>query len=242
VPNKIGAPIPSACLASARGTRLWRRRFLALAVAVALLALHATAEAQATVPIDPYAPSTAPTEEPEPAREPAQEVARLPAAPSPPPPPVPAPARERSGLLGGLALGFGSLGAGGDANGTLNYTVSFGGYLSSRLALLVDLWGGRHTEDEFRISNINKGAGVLYWLTDDFWCKGRLGLADYETSVDGGVLSQFRGAAFGVGLGWAFYSRGPFHVDARVSITVETYENTRNNVTASALQIGLQYF
>src|SRR5690606_16463897 len=132
--------------------------------------------------------------------------------------------------------------AGNDSDGTLNYTLSFGGYLTSSLALLVELGGARAQDGDFRIDHNKQGVAALYWLNQSWWSKGSVSSASYTTYVDDFMLSDFRGIAIGAGLGWVFYSRGDFHLDARASLSIEAYRDARDKVTSSALQLGVQYF
>lgn len=210
-------------------------------VAVACLCGSALAqeEQQDDPPIDPYseageAPPQAPSD---------NEAGKLPAYPvMPVESQAPSRAAERSGLMGGVALGIGTVGAGDDSDGTLNYTLSFGGYLTSSLALLVEFAGARAQDGDFRIDHSKQGVAALYWLDRRVWSKASVSSASYTTYVDDFMLSDFRGIAALAGLGWVFYSRGDFHLDARASLTIEAYKDARDKVTSTALQLGVQYF
>lgn len=153
------------------------------------------------------------------------------------------PTAERSGITGGLGLGIGSLEIGNEGNSTLNYDLHFGGYINNQWALQVEVWGGVHNDGDFRISNFNRGISALYWMRDrKVWWKAMLGASTLTTSVADTDIAEFAGVAVAGAGGWVFYERGDYHVDTQFRLTVEGFEDARDNALAFAFGIGVSYF
>ncbi len=149
---------------------------------------------------------------------------------------------RREGFLLGGSLGFGSLDAEGQSNSTTNYHVELGGFLNPEWAVAVAFWGGIHNANFVSISNNNAGLTGQYWIRDTFWLKGLLGKADLTVAYDGVRVRDFAGMAIGGMAGWDFYQRGSYYVQASLGFTVEGYEDAAENVTATAIQLGIQYY
>jgi hypothetical protein len=139
-------------------------------------------------------------------------------------------------------MGFGSINVSEESHGGFNYELQFGGFLSNQWALAVELWGAGHSDEAYGLDNSNAGIIVQYWLSDSFWLKGGVGSATLDESIDDEIIRTYEGAAIAAGLGWDFYQRGDYHFNANFLMSIEGYEETRNNVTVSALQIGMQYY
>ncbi len=167
--------------------------------------------------------------------EPAPEIEPLPA-------PTPELKKEREGFLLGGYFGFGSLDAGGASESTVNYRLEIGGFVMSKLAILVGIWGGSSSEDNLSVSNNNAGLMAQYWLQDSLWLKGDLGTARLSFRSDGMTFAEFNGMAIGGSVGWNFYSTRRYHLSASFGVTFEGYEDLEDNTTATALVFGLQYY
>ncbi len=152
-------------------------------------------------------------------------------------------ATHRDGVAGGVGFGLGSLEIGGESHGTLNYALQFGGYITDRWALQIELWGGIHNDDSFHIGNHNRGISAQYWLQDrKVWGKALLGASGLETTFDDITFADFNGVALGGAAGWMFYERASFHGDAQFRMTLEGFENSRDNAIAIAIGVGVSYF
>lgn len=208
--------------ASATLARPWAR---ALLVSTMLLAASA-GEAMAQVEQAP----------PRPASDPGS-------AGGPPPVPVVAQKRVREGFLLGLDFGFGSLNYGSQSDSTVNYLVELGGFISPNWALSVGFWGGSSNEEFSSVSNSNAGVMAQYYFSKAFWAKGRLGSANITFASDAASESiKFEGIATGGMVGWDFYNHAAYHAHVSFGLSLQGYENSRDNVTATAITIGLQYF
>lgn len=144
--------------------------------------------------------------------------------------------------MAGLSLGFGSIAVSEESQGTLNYQVQFGGFLSHQWALAVEFWGGSGSESGLDLSNKNAGVSMQYWVGKSFWVRGAMGSASLTASIGDSLVDEFSGAAIAGGLGWEFYEHADYHFNASFGVTIEGYEDTRENVTATALQVGMQYY
>lgn len=142
----------------------------------------------------------------------------------------------------GLSAGFGALDGGGTSTSTLNYHIEIGGFLHPNWAITVGFWGGQDNEEFGSTTNTNAGLMAQYWLSDAFWLKGGLGTASLSSEYDGLTYYDYNGMAI-AGMGaWEFYQRSEYHFFASLSMTVQGYEDVSENITATALQIGVQYF
>lgn len=150
---------------------------------------------------------------------------------------------QRSGVTGAFGVGVGSLGVGSESHGTFDYAASFGGYINNQWALAVELWGGFHSDDAFRLSHHNRGLSAQYWLRErKVWLKALVGAASMKSSFDDTTFADFVGVAFSGAGGWVFYERGDYHVDAQLRISVEGFEDTTENATAISFGVGVSYF
>jgi hypothetical protein len=80
-----------------------------------------------------------------------------------------------------------------------------------------------------------------YWLREKFWLKGALGTATLSYDAPDST-ADFNGMAIGSSVGWNFYSRGSYHFDASFGFTLEGYEDLEDNIMATALVFGMQYY
>lgn len=158
--------------------------------------------------------------------------------------PVEAVAAEntRDGFLLGASFGFGTLDAGNNSGGTVNYHVEFGGFLHPKWAVAVGLWGGDDSDDFSSVTNHNAGLIGQYWMRDSIWFKGYLGTARLTEEYDGIRYANYEGMAFGGMAGWDFYNRGSYHVHGSLGLTFGGYKDVEANSTAMAIQVGLQYY
>lgn len=144
-------------------------------------------------------------------------------------------------MLGG-SVGFGGLDLGSDSQSTMNYHIELGGFLRSNWAIAVGFWGGQHDQDGLRLTNSNAGLMTQYWFQEAFWLKGAIGQATLHSEIDSFSYPDYNGMAIGGMFGWDFYDRGSYHMHASIGLTLEGYENLNDNVTATAFQLGVQYY
>ncbi len=108
------------------------------------------------------------------------------------PPPPPPRGVYRSGLVYGFSLGVGGLSLAdcGDVCGAVGMAeFHLGGMIGPRLALMGDFWEGVRY-----FSDLNLGTGetfhgiytlaLQYWLTDQLWVKGGLGVGRIQINSD----------------------------------------------------------
>lgn len=69
-----------------------------------------------------------------------------------------------------------------------------------------------------------------------------LGASSLETTFEDVTFADFKGIAIGGAAGWMFWERGDYHVDAQFRLTIEGFEDSRDNAVAFALGIGVAYF
>ncbi len=165
-------------------------------------------------------------------------------AQTPPAPinPEPEASAEREGFLVGLTLGFGSLDTGSQSDVTFNYRFGLGGFINPLWAIAVDFWGAQYSDGFVDVSTNSAGFTVQRFLQNSFWLKGSLGTAHLVTKDEGFTRGDYDGVATGAMVGWDFFEHGAYHFQATAGVTFEGYEEISDNVTAVALQIGVQYY
>ncbi|HVZ86309.1 MAG TPA: hypothetical protein VHG72_05030 [Polyangia bacterium] len=113
----------------------------------------------------------------------AQYAAYPPSYYPPPPPPQPR-GVYRSGLILGFAGGVGGLSAnncGDECGVAFMFEGHIGGMISPRAALMFEVWGADHpwtdvSGDSLETINTFWTAALQYWVTNQVWVKGGLGL------------------------------------------------------------------
>lgn len=156
-----------------------------------------------------------------------------------PPPPEPEPDPSRSGLVFGLGIGGGSLALEGPAEegrdlGSVFFEVHAGGMLSSRTALLLELWGSDHSlddcgvdacfEEKGNIGQGNAGLALQYWATPRFWLKGGLGTSRLSYRVLGETRETAKGTAVLAAVGYELFHRTDYALDVQLRLTGASYE------------------
>ena len=215
-----------------------RRILGAIACAAALLLFLSNADAQPG--------AGAPTPSPGYATPPPQPFAQ------PPPPP----GIYRHGWIMGFGFGFGSITAndtfesGEELDGVFG-NLHFGGMVSPRLALMVEVWGGTHRfrddgdyyyGDDTSLLQSNIGLAAQYWVTPKLWLKAGLGEASLILASNGEKLGEAKGAAFLGAAGYEFYQRGRMAIDVSLRLTTATYEEGDGETQAVALQVGFNWY
>ncbi len=166
-------------------------------------------------------------------------------APSPPPAVDPG---VRTGWIFGIGVGVGSLRAECDTCGDAGVAGGLHGHigymLRPKLAILLDLWGMGHTEDELTVYQNIGVIAARYWFTPALWAQGGLGSAQAGYKWSGVVTLKDRTeTVFGVMFagGYEFYRRGHWVIDGQLRYGTGFYSGEEQDsyvVKAHSLSIG----
>lgn len=234
------------------------------------LALHGAEEAEAQPGMTPPG-STPPYTEPPPASPgpagppapmgppPAQPGGYAPEpyyyGPPMPPPMAPAP-RGRTGFHIGLSGGLGIMES--DAGEfacdgcdpvAANFELHVGRMFGSKFALQGELWFQTQSLDEFDSASINQVMYTIaaqYWLHPKFWLRAGFGAANlslsYETGFGRESDSLDSGTAMHVGLGIEMIHSPNFSLDAIIKTGAGSYADRDETVTATTVNIGVNWY
>lgn len=184
----------------------------------------------------------------------------------PPPAPLPGGFHNRMGRLAwGFSLGLGNMSDRGGDIDCLNCdysplagegSVHIGGFISPRLAILGEgqvnvqtLANDSFTGDTTTLSQAALVLAVQYWATPQLWLKGGLGVASLQVDrsyygdgfVDESSVPENGGAVL-LGVGYELLSARAFSVDLQGRILVGSYEGLDNQITASSIGVGINWF
>ena len=171
-----------------------------------------------------------------------------PYAPLPPPPPPPA--AYRSGWYVGVALGGGSIrahddGATSEPLGAFLADLHFGGMVTPRLGLQVELWAAIHDYEDYENSALvlnNVGLAAQYWITPRLWLKGGVGSATLEYQMDGETLDSIEGTSFLGGVGYELVQQDRLAIDVQFNTTTTGYADGGGTTTSSGLLVGVNWY
>ncbi|MDB4981395.1 MAG: hypothetical protein JWM82_2147 [Myxococcales bacterium] len=168
------------------------------------------------------------------------------------PPPPPPTASYRSGLVVGVGVGVGGISASNCAPGYCGAAISgefhIGGMLNYRLALEGEVWGNART-----ISNTG-GDGTLsqsfwtvaaqYWLIEQLWIKGGLGIAHVQVSSDSlGTLDDETALGLVLAAGGEIFTSNNFALDLQLRFGHGFYDEANGGaVNNYALLIGFNWY
>lgn len=137
-------------------------------------------------------------------------------------------ARGRDGGTFGVALHTGHMGCEtedgddcGDGVAAAGGLSLHGGFMiGPRLAILGELWGMAHRDDEFTVSQGLLTGNVRAWLGDRLWLQGGVGVARSKVRYDGDLIDVEAQTdtvpAFALGLGVELISAPSFALDLQL--------------------------
>lgn len=162
-----------------------------------------------------------------------------------PPPPVGRPYRD--GLIFGLSLGFGGLNAEGCAPGYCGaaFALQFhlGGMLRPNMALMFDSWVNAHAvaNSDESTSNWLNVAALQFWLTNNLWLKGGIGLGtSRRTSESFGTLDSTTAFAAMGAIGLEIVQATNFALDLQFRAGNVFHDD--GDVTNLAFLIGFNWY
>lgn len=159
----------------------------------------------------------------------------------------------RSGVALGAALATGNIGCetrtgdscGDGVNPAGGLAVHVGGMVRPELAILGEVWGMAHTENNYTASQVLVTANVRYWALQRLWIQGGLGVARSEVSYDSGALMASARSdvvpAFALGVGLELLSSRTFALDLQLRGGSGFYEGDAR-VYNAALAVGLNWY
>jgi hypothetical protein len=168
----------------------------------------------------------------------------------PPPPPAPPPrvGMYRSGLVGGVGLGFGGISAAncGDVCGIAGaLELHLGGMLTPRLSIGGDLWFNWHSIANSTASTTHSlyTIAVQYWATDRLWLKGGIGGATMRISddYDNFTYSGESGLGLMAAGGLELLHAGNFALDGQLRFGHGFYD-IDGDVNVWALMLGANWY
>ncbi len=172
--------------------------------------------------------------------------------PPPPPPPTHEPAElfaQRAGFTIGVTLGPGNIGVA-DSSGDVvesfdgvAMSLSIGGMLSPRLALVGDLWNITHMDydQDFRLQHGIITVALQYWLTPRLWAKGGIGRARYAVgTIDYKQAQSDEVPAVMGAVGYELSHGRSFAFDAQLRFGVGSYDE--GDIHSGALVLGLNWY
>ena len=153
----------------------------------------------------------------------------------PPSPPEPPPALPfRSGFMIGLSIGVGSISCDGcDSEAGTGWDFSIGGFINPRTALMYDVSSVVISEGNLNGMNVTNTFAAQYWVSNNLWLKGGLGvgrfiLFDDEDSVELGSGTAVTGA-----IGYEFFQNFGSAADVQLRLANVSYDNgSLSNVSA----------
>lgn len=194
-----------------------------------------------------------------------------PGAPPPPPPPTgagPGPgyyAEEEPGFFMryGFTIGF-SLGVGGMSSDSgiiescdncdyqpaaVGFDAYLGGMVNPRLAIMGEVWAmGQAVESSGRTTLMQTMllATAKYWITQQLWIKGGLGIANLSYSYDTGYDTvsddiDAGGAIMGA-IGYELLSNPRFALDLQLKGGAGTYDGIGEQVSTGLVNLGFTWF
>lgn len=208
------------------------RSLVGLSILVPSLAL-----AQPGAPEPPPPPPSPPREAPPPPPEqpPAPAPAPVYYAPAPAPryqPPPPPPTEQlRRGVTfeANIGLGFLWFTLGNDSSDTevslAGLNLGVGGWLSSKAALTLRVAGVTYVEDGGQLSAGFFGPSLQYWLGEQGWIGGGIGLAFAALDVDGRGSSSETGVAFDLRAGYTLSRNTESTWNISLELTPGYYDN-----------------
>jgi hypothetical protein len=153
----------------------------------------------------------------------------------------------RSGLVGGVGLGFGGIEATncGPVCGVAgSFELHLGGMLTPRLAIMGDFWFNLHPIPDYDATTRHSlyMAALQFWPTDKLWLKGGLGPSTMTVSDN---YSGYGNAETGFGImgagGLELLQAGNFALDAQIRLGRGFY-SIGGDVFVWALMIGANWY
>lgn len=145
--------------------------------------------------------------------------------PGPPPPPPPS---ERASVLLGVGIGPGSFAVqvGSEEpeeyDESFGYELRFGGMITPRLALGVELFGlSQNTDDgdgELTVYQRNIGAWIRWWVMRRLWLQGGLHSARLGANGDFDDV-QYPGVGVSAAVGFEIFHRRSWSLDAALRLS-----------------------
>ena len=156
----------------------------------------------------------------------------------------------RSGLTGGLDLGFGHMRCSGEGCGDFTESGSFGLHLGAmvtpNIAILADAWWMFHTEDRFTVSQGILTAAARFWPVKHFWLQAGLGAARVGYAYEG-TFAQFSDhtewvPAFQLAIGVEPIATDWLGLDIALRYGTGFYSDGDYRIHNLALVVGLSFY
>ena len=172
-------------------------------------------------------------------------------------PPVQVPQRaERTGFHLGISAGVGVLES--DAGEFVcegcepvagTFDIHVGTMLTPRFALQGEYWLQSQNIDADGRASIRQDMFMVagqYWITPRFWAKGGIGAAvftlNWDDSYDTQTETLGSGLALEFALGYELIHSRTFSLDAQLKLGSGTYEDRDEEVTASSVSLGVNWY
>jgi len=173
---------------------------------------------------------------------------------------------QRTGFLIGLGLGLGNVeftaepSENEQAFGSVFWEGHFGGFVSPRLALLVEVWGSSHALDpdvyqyEASVTQTNFHAGAQYWFTPRMWLKAAFGTSRLDvTGCPKGLPvplacgpPELQGTRKGFGglgsLGYEILHRPGYSLDLQLRLAGAGYKDEGGRTASGSIQASFTWY
>jgi hypothetical protein len=163
----------------------------------------------------------------------------------PPPPPAAYPRGVyRQGLVFGLALGGGAISASDcpACGGGIAGEVHLGGMINPRMAIMADVWGIAHPYGDNTLSNTMLTGALQYWVADQLWLKGGIGVANISLSDPTGA--DYGNSESALGLlaagGFEALQSSTFALDVQLRVGYGAYSS--GGASNVAVLVGLNWY
>ena len=160
---------------------------------------------------------------------------------------------ERQGIVVGASIDGGNIGCqtkngddcGDGAHPAGGFSVHLGGMVTPSLAILGEVWGMAHTEDNITASQGLATAGVRAWVIPRLWLQAGVGVARSKISYEGDVFMASAQSdtvpAFVVAAGVELLATDTFGLDLEIRGGSGFYEGDAR-VYNAAIGVGASFF
>ena len=135
------------------------------------------------------------------------------------------------------------------SHGGFFFDARFGGMLSSRLGLSIELWSNGHRietidTDEASITQTTLGLAATYWLNRRLWFKAGLGISGLSRYENGDSVEDAEGTSLTAAIGYEIMHRGNWAVDLSLRLVASRYDEEALQFQRSsfAFNLGLTRF
>jgi len=160
---------------------------------------------------------------------------------------------ERAGIVVGASIDGGNIGCqtkngddcGNGAHPAGGFSLHLGGMVAPNLAILGEIWGMAHTEDNITASQGLATAAIRGWLVPRLWLQGGVGVARSKISYSGGGFMASEESdtvpAFVVAAGLELLQTSTFGLDLEIRGGSGFYQGDAR-VYNAAVGVGASFF